>query len=350
MRAMRIVTIICWIIVAAVLVGLAGWFVTGTVIGVKSDRFANNRFFGSGINIGGLESLSGSFEVDGVYSSGVENLHSINIDWVAGLVTVKAHDGNDIQISEYAQRSLNDDEKLYMGASGGVLTIRYSDRSINLRSAIMPQKRLEVLIPRSMAGNLTKLSVDSVSGNVNIDEMSPGTLKVDTTSGDITLLNISSRELIIDSISGSISLSQITSDGIKMDTTSGSVTVNSARAGVIEMDSISGDFRVTDSSAGLIDADTTSGGLSLSGAFDRIIADSLSGNISVVSTTVPSSLKADTTSGNTTVTVPDEGAVTVNYSSTSGRFSSEVPVILQGRGAQFEFSSLSGDIKIIALK
>jgi hypothetical protein len=46
--------------------------------------------------------------------------------------------------------------------------------------------------------------------------------------------------------------------------------------------------------------------------------------------------------------VPNRGEITVNHSSISGRFSSDIPVIMQSRNAQFNFSSVSGSTRILA--
>ena len=386
MKVMRIVTVLCWIIVAAVLLGLAGWFLTGTLIGVRSDRFDVNWPLGSDSNFGAFESLSGPYEPDGVYTRGIEGINAIKIDWVAGSITVKPHDGDEILITEFAQRALGSEEKLQMSTSGGTLNIKYRERSASLRSISMPQKRLEVLVPRAFGESLAKLSVDTVSGNVYIGDVGPDIVKIDSTSGDITLTNISSLGLDSNSLSGSISLSNVTADAIGLESTSGSITVVTSNAGEIEIDSLSGGVRVSDSSASLFDAETTSGNLTVSGAFNsarleslsgrisldnsaessvvdaettsgnmdlsgsfsKVSVESLSGDISVNSRILPASLKSDMTSGNLTVAVPNESAVSVYHSSTSGKFSSDIPILIQGRGAQFEFSSLSGNVKIVA--
>ena len=86
--------------------------------------------------------------------------------------------------------------------------------------------------------------------------------------------------------------------------------------------------------------------INASGAFERVKLNSLSGSISISSGSVPSSLKANTTSGSITIAIPDEGGVTVSHSSMSGRFSSDIPVVMQNRDAQFELSSLSGNVRI----
>jgi DUF4097 and DUF4098 domain-containing protein YvlB len=388
MKTARIITIICWIVVAVVLIGLALWFFTGSIFGIGLGRWglsirdAGLSFRGS---TGGWESLSGPYKIDGAYSVPTAGINSINIDWVAGEVTIKPHDGAEIEITEYAQRELNDNEKVRFSTSGGRLTIRFREQ--NARGN-MPQKRLDVLVPHELCANLYSFSVSTVSGRVDAESIGAGIFTAGSTSGAINISDVSSRTFEAKAISGAITVASVQSESIEISSTSGAITVTSAiAAGDMEIESISGTIRVTGSSAGTIDCNTTSGGIDINGAFDgvklnslsgrismnnsasrsnlrvgstsgsvdmtgafsRVDANTLSGGISVRSTIVPTTLKIETTSGNVNIAVPVLSDITVHHSSTSGKFSSDIPIMMQGRGARFEISSLSGDTKITAI-
>ena len=319
MKTMRVFTIIFWAVAAIALIGLALWFLTGSVLGIGRN----------GWSIGGAwETLTGPFEVDGIYKVGANDLHSIYIDWVAGDITVKPYDGDEIQITEFARRGLQDDEKLNYGSSGGVLTIKFSERNSWLRN--MPAKKLEVLLPRSLSENFDKFTVDSTSGSVIVENINAGAFKAGT-------------------VSGSVHITNITSQTFDTETTSGSVTISSINTRDMHLNSISGDFHLTDVIAQTLIGSTTSGNNNLSGTFNDVNLDSISGGVSIISTVVPERLKADTTSGNITITVPDEGAISVSHSSTSGKLSSDIPIITQGKEPQFRLSTISGGVKILAL-
>ena len=100
-------------------------------------------------------------------------------------------------------------------------------------------------------------------------------------------------------------------------------------------------------SASTVDVESASGSLDMSGAFDTVKVETMSGDVLIDSKIVPGSLKAETVSGSITIKVPNEGSITVHHSSISGRFSSDIPVITQNSGAQFEISTVSGSCKII---
>jgi len=310
MNAMKIVTMICWIITAVVLTGIALWFFTGDIFGDWSF----------------IENLTGPFETDGTYSVIADGIDSININWVSGEVTVIPHDGDDIKIIEYAQRKLSDNEKLRYTVSGSTLEIRFRDRGFSGR---MPRKRLEVFVPRELSENMTLLSVNSTSGSIRVEDF------------ETASLNLSS-------VSGAISISGIVSPRIDLGTTSGAVNAASVRAGRLDAGTVSGAIAITDSLISSVNLSTTSGSSSASGDFDKVDVSTVSGGTTIRSSTVPSRLGVSSVSGGASVYIPNQGAITVSHSAVSGRFSSEVPVTMQS-GAAFNFSSVSGSTNIYAL-
>jgi len=299
---MRVVTIVCRVITALALIGLAIWFITGSVFGVG---WGGNRF--PFFNIGGRESLSGPFEVAGSQSVSTAGLTSINIDWVAGHVTVLPYDGNEIMVTESAQRQLRDNERFAVSTSGDTLVIRFTERP----QRRMPAKQLEVLVPRELGENMTLLKIDTVSGGVSANEIGAERLSVESVSGSVN-------------ISGDFARADFSS-------VSGALIFNNAAP------------------RSRVDVDSTSGAINLTGNFDNVDVNNVSGSIAITSSVVPGTLSVNTVSGSTTVTIPNEGTITVSHSSVSGRFSSEIPVTMQSSGAQFDFSSVSGGTTINAL-
>ena len=303
MNAVRIATIACWIISALVLAGLVIWFLTGSLFGVLTDGMGN-------WSIGfGIENLSGSFETDSTYNVNTEGIDSIKINWVAGEVTVRPHDGDDIQIIESAQRTLRDNEKLNYSISGNTLEIRFRERG--LRSVRIPSKRLEVLVPHFLSESVDTLAIDSVSGDINVQDINASRLDLDSTSGNITIAGVY--------------------DSAKLNTISGRITL------------------IPGTRAGILDIVTVSGRVEVSGTFEKVSTNTVSGNVSFTSRQVPSSLKADSVSGNINITLPDDATLSVSHSSVSGKMSSDLPMTMEGKGAQFIISTVSGRTRIEAL-
>jgi len=321
MNGTRIITIICWVISALVLTGLLIWLLT-SVIFSGWGLFQNINVFG--FNAGGFENLTGAFEVREVKTENTEGINSITVNWVAGEVTVIPYDGDNIKITESAQRVLRNNEQMYVSNINGVLRVDFRERS-NFRGR-MPRKNLELLIPQALAHELHNLSVNSTSGRIHAE-------------------NIIATTVDLNSVSASIRVSEITSHSIKLGTTSGAISGNTIKTQMLEANSISGALSFTYTDAQTADLNTTSGAMLLSGVFDRIDTSTVSGSVRIESDAVPSRIKSSSVSGSTEVHMPNTGEITVSHTAVSGRFSSEVPVIMQSNAA-YSFTSVSGSTNI----
>jgi DUF4097 and DUF4098 domain-containing protein YvlB len=361
---MRIITIACWIITALALTGVAIWFLTGTVFGVRSGKLDSD--WGLGINIGGFEVLSGPYEAVGVYTPETSGIDSLDINWVSGEISILPYEGESFRITEFAQRELMENEKLQISISNGTLRIKYCENGRIIR---MPPKKLEVLIPQALSESIYRLSADAASSTVSIDNISARIITTNTVSGAIRISNTGSTSLDMDSASGSLTLERIGAQNMKLNTISGAIHITDSSATELVCDTASGSINVsgTFESTGfnsisgrisldnfapgsVVKANTSSGAMEINGAFESAKTESISGSITVKSSEIPDILEAETTSGSITVTVPNEGPITVHHSSMSGRFSSDIPIIVQNRNAQFVFSSISGSVRILELE
>ena len=188
MNPTKLVTIICWIAVAAILIGLAIWLLTGNLFGFRTGF----QLQGPSFNIGSLRRLTGPFNEVGAYEAVGGEIDSIEVNWVAGTVTIEPYDGEVVKVTEYAQRSLEEDEKFVCGVSGGTLGIKYCTPGLN---TINITKRLEVLIPEALADKLDVLDVDATSAEVTISDLSVNTFNIKETSGDTEISNINAQNI-----------------------------------------------------------------------------------------------------------------------------------------------------------
>jgi len=315
-RNTRIVTIICWTVSALALLGLLVWFLVG---GIFSFGFT----IGDGFGVG-------TFDVVGSHSVPATHIDSLDVDWTSGRVYIGVHNGSEIQITEFARRSLRDGEELVLSSNGGVLTIEFAERHRMFGN--MQTKQLEILIPRELSENFVEFRVNTVSGRVEINDISAGGFSVSTTSGRIELRNITAQLLNASTTSGRIELSTVQAEEIVLRTVSGRIEAFNTETGSLR-------------------TQTTSGRHELSGSFGEVSARSTSGRIEVTSQIVPESLVAHATSGRIAVTVPDGETISVQHSTGSGRFNSAIPIITHGGAdAQFVLSTSSGRISIYALR
>jgi len=194
----------------------------------------------------------------------------------------------------------------------------------------MPRKNLEVLVPRALSENLTRLDISTTSGNVRADNFEAATLNINSVSANIEINNI---------------VSQITD----ITTTSGNTTARGIRTGTLDINSVSGDMTISEAVVTVLDTGTTSGRLNATGEFDRIDTNSVSGDKTIRSSVVPSAIDSGTVSGDISIYIPETGEITVSHSAVSGRFSSEVSVRMQSNAA-YSFSSVSGNTSINTLR
>jgi DUF4097 and DUF4098 domain-containing protein YvlB len=319
MKTTKIVSTVCWLITAIILIGLVVMFLTGSLFGIKTGLKINFPFF----NIGSFESLTGPFNPVGTFEAPAADVDSLDINWTAGEATITPYDGDTVKVTEFAQRELSDSEKFVCSVNGGTLEVKYcSPGTMNIT------KKLEVLVPETIADKLDVLDVDATSAEVTVSDFSVNTFIVHETSGESEITNINAASSDVHSVSGTIGIENMTASKLTMGT-------------------VSGEIYLTNVTADLLKTGTTSGDQQLAGTFKSVDLSSVSGEISITSTIDPESIKCGTTSGDITVTIPGSDDLTVAYSTVSGDFRSDIAVRTGGQ-ADYSFSSVSGDINLRA--
>lgn len=103
-----------------------------------------------------------------------------------------------------------------------------------------------------------KLSVETVSGDVKLAEISFSETEIQTISGDISL-TVANDRTKLHTTSGEISLTGNTAGNTEISTVSGDVTLNSFTADTLNIGTTSGDVHLENTDARSIDINTVSG-------------------------------------------------------------------------------------------
>lgn len=327
------IQLVSWIIVLVAFLALIVWFVL--------------RVDGKGFNFGfRFRSFSGPYEEAGRYSVEKDDIRSINIDWVAGDITVIPYDGDAIEFIEYAQVELNEDEVLLYKTTGTTLLIKYRRNNIGIFGNL-PPKKLEVFIPSDLADSLDDFIVDCVSSTVSIKSISSGIFKLDSVSGDAKLLNISSDEISLESTSGNIELKDSAGEKIYFSSVSGRISADNVMADRISAGSTSGNIKLQDVTTDSVSFETTSGDTTFDGIAKELKADSTSGDFDLSVREAPDKLTIDTVSGDVNMHMPAVDGLSVYHDSTSGDFNSDIPVIIDKKGkSKYSINTTSGDVRI----
>ena len=282
------------LIVAAVLVGLGLCIaVVGALMGGRISDLRNTYYDGREWHHG--DALDGSY-TGGEIRVPAESITALSIDWVAGDVKIMVTDGEEIVVTEHADRGIPAEYALLLEADN-TLRIRYSN---DVWGIDMPEKDLTVLLPRTVAENLTAVDLSGVSADFAV--------------GKLTVR-----------------------DAFSFDTTSGKLEMQSMNAP---------QAKATVSSV--------SGNVELDGSFREVKAGSTSGEIDLMLRNAPAAVEVSTVSGEVDVELPAGTGFTLDYSTVSGELECDFPLTKSvdgkyvcGDGAcRIEVGTTSGSLSV----
>ena len=296
MKAAGIIRIIIGLVIAVLLTAILVVLLTGNNIFSRlgwDGGWVNNIVERATYTCGGMNDDTGEIVVSENATVPASSIEKIKIDWVAGSVNLVVGSGSDIVFYETSSRELTDRQKMrYSVSDSGTLKIRYCEDLESIFNwvsvdANMPSKELTMEVPASLIGLLKDVEADSVSADINLTGVYGTKTEIDTVSGRITCIDV-------------------TTDDLEMDTTSGEVITQNASAETVSVDNVSGSVR-------------------LSGTFDRIDVDTVSGETSLDCASVPSKIEVDGVSGNISVSLPETAGFTASLDSVSGSINCDFP-------------------------
>ena len=282
------------LIVAAVLVGLGLCIaVVGALMGGRISDLRNTYYDGREWHHG--DALDGSY-TGGEIRVPAEDITALDIDWVAGDVKIMVTDGEEIVVTEHADHGIPEEYALQLEADN-TLRIRYSN---DVWGIDMPEKDLTVLLPRTVAENLTAVDLSGVSADFAVDRL--------------TVRDAFS----FDTASGKLKTEALTATGAKAD-----------------VNSVSGDIE-------------------LDGSFREVKAGSTSGEIDLMLRNAPAAVEVSTVSGEVDVELPAGTGFTLDYSTVSGELECDFPLTKSvdgkyvcGDGAcRIEVGTTSGSLSV----
>lgn len=151
-----------------------------------------------------------------------------------------------------------------------------------------------------------ELSIETVSGNLYVGDISPKSLKLHSTSGEakISSVNVES-DLTAETVSGNFQLINIACRNITAESTSGEVDLTNVNVSEnIHIESVSGDVTLMECDADALWVDTSSGDVSGTLLTEKIfITDTSSGDIDVPNSASGGKCEITTVSGNIEFTI-----------------------------------------------
>lgn len=259
-----------------------------------------------------------------------ENVENLDIHWVSGNVKIEYHAGNEIRVTETANRTMSDEDQVRWWLDGTTLRIMYA-KSGRFRLFDNLNKTLTVSLPEGAV--LKKANIQTTSGTLDIPQLTADETELTVTSGNVNAA-ADTRKITVKSTSGdlNIRLAGVTEEAT-LEVTSGSILADIGDTKQLNVHGTSGNISVH-GKAGNADIKTTSGTVSV--RFAAI-----------------NSLNINVTSGNVTAALPENPGFTCEASMTSGKFSSSVSLTNNGNvyacgdgSAKCSIHTTSGDIRI----
>jgi len=242
-----------------------------------------------------------------------ENIDSLNINWVSGEVIIQVSEDGNVSFYEEWDGAISKSDALSYFVSGSKLSIEW-DKNVaadwlNINNPV--SKRLVVSVPETMKN----IYVNSTSAEVYIND-----------------IDVSAR--------------------IDIDTVSGDIRIENSESGYVLMDTTSGE-QMYYGECKSIDMNAVSGNCSFVGSCADLNFSSTSGDFIGEFTKLPGEIEIDTTSGDSELDFPEEPDFELEFDTVSGDFFCDLPLIYGdgeyrcGSGkCEIGFDSTSGDLRI----
>lgn len=285
MKTNAIIRIIIWSIVILLLLGILGG-----VLALDTFSFHHDE---SSWAAPILTTGSGEHHHEDHVLSQPETVTHIEIDWVAGTVTIQPGDTDRIQLSESGRFDTTD--AMVYRQYGKELTIEYSKQDVYVGFYSAPVKDLTITVPRDWEGI---------------------SISLDTASADLHMTGITVREVELDSASGTAVFENCTIEEL--------------------------------------DLDTASGDLNYTGTLNTLECDAASANVHAVFSNAPRSVNVDAMSGNVDITLPENCGFAAQVETLSGDFHSDFDCTHNKNGGyvhgsgdcRIDISAASGNVHI----
>lgn len=256
-----------------------------------------------------------------VYSLQAERIHSMEVDWADGSVTILPGEGDKLVFTQSGAGRTAD---LEWRTDNGTL---YIDTGWHFLGA-GTTGHLRIQLPRSLAENLESLQVDTASASIAVQGLNPRNLELESASGRIEVTDTAAVAAELHSASGRVTYSGC-AEYMEVDTASGAIEVALTGGGSeLSLGSASGAITASVESLQEISAENTSGRIDLS------IAD-----LSLLQ-----AVEVDTASGAVTLTLPADAAIDLEFDSVSGGLTNEMGS-LPG-GVPVRVSTVSGCLTV----
>lgn len=261
-----------------------------------------------------------------------ETVKNIDIDWLAGSVTLKSSSDHTVVLTESADHTLPDELAMRWWLDGDTLRIRFCQTGRHQLSGL--KKDLTLSLPNDVP--LDNVMINTVSADVDIEELTASAAQLSSTSGDFFAQLFDTARIRVSTVSGTADLTSY------------------ADAEEVSASSVSGDLFLNLGNVKLLSCDTVSGRVQTDALqITQARADTTSGNVAVEAKDGLGACEIGTVSGKVTLYLPESAAFSLEYHTNSGALYSDFALRAEGKAqvsgsgeAPYQISTTSGNLDL----
>lgn len=250
------------------------------------------------------ESLIESIEVP------VDGIQSLKIRWISIGVQVAAYDGDVILLQEFADRPLDDADRLHTKVESGCLTVSWRRNMQNIHGDA-PRKRLTVQLPHQLAKSLKHLDANVISGELEIDGVAADDCQISLVSANLTAADFMTGKLNVSGVSSGIDLNGITAKKLNVETVSGSVEGDLLTRHA-NVETVSGSVR-----------------LQIRSAMEELNVETVSGSVRICANDAVEAFNVNTVSGGIHLLLPEEKGFRLHFHPKNGNLKCDFPTVIK---------------------
>ena len=164
---------------------------------------------------------------------------------------------------------------------------------------------------------------------------------------------VSATEGKFETVSGHLYLTNATFSTLDTETVSGNAVLKNITANKTDMTAVSGKITAENLTSNFVKTESVSGKTELSGSFNDVTNNAVSGNVIITSAVCPKKIDAETVSGKVDINIPENDGFICELESVSGDVDTDFQanvrkktVIYKEAAATFDVETVSGNVFI----
>lgn len=204
------------------------------------------------------------------------DLKNIDISLISEDLSFEVTSGSEIEVY---YKNVNNLDKFTVKFENGKFTLK-RDKSSKLFFNTNRSADLLLKVPRA---SLEDCEIKTISGEIDLVEITTQVLKIKSTSGDIEIQNVHTKELAVTTVSGSVEVVSCEAKNVDLSSVSGDYDIDRLSCEEdLSINSVSGDFEIENTSADNAVVKTVSGDIDGKEFYPSTLSlSSVSGDITI---------------------------------------------------------------------